>query len=79
MSNNTALLELWCGYNQLTSLDISNNTSLGIEESSICELSIVNMPTLEEVCVWTTTFPPEDFKLCADGSPNVYFTTACSK
>jgi len=36
------------------------------------------MPTLEEVCVWTMPFPPEGFKLCADGSPNTYFTTDCS-
>jgi hypothetical protein len=37
------------------------------------------MPTLEEVCVWTMPSPPEGFLLCADGSPNVYFTMDCSK
>jgi len=34
---------------------------------------------LEKVCVWTMPFPPEEIKVCTDGSPNVYFTTDCSK
>jgi len=36
------------------------------------------MPSLTEVCVWEMPFPPEDFLLYADGSPNVYFTTDCN-
>jgi hypothetical protein len=75
------LIILSCGGNQLTSLDISNNSNLGLNAGSYieCYLEIENMPALEEVCVWTMPFPPEGFRLCADGSPNVYFTTECSK
>jgi len=83
VTNNTALFSLSCGTNQLTTLDISNNISLGlIEETSYCFgccLDIRNMPSLEQVCVWTMPFPPAGFPLCADGSPNVYYTTDCSK
>ena len=81
----TNLLDLHimtCGDNQLASLDLSNNSRMGPIEHLLypsCELDIGNMPTLEEVCVWTMPFPPEGFKLCMDGSPNVYFTTGCSQ
>jgi len=37
------------------------------------------MPGLEKVCVSALPFPPEGVGLCAEGSPNVYFTTECSK
>jgi len=73
---------LVCGGNQLTSLDISNNTSLGLGLGNMylyCYLEIGDMPSLEEVCVWRLPFPPEGLLLCKDGSPNVYFTTECSK
>jgi hypothetical protein len=78
------LLDLWilsCGGNQLTTLDISKNTSLGLGQGEWmgCFLNIGNMPTLEKVCVWRLPFPPADFVLCADGSTNMYFTTDCSK
>jgi Leucine-rich repeat (LRR) protein len=81
VSNNTALTKLQCGGNQLAALDISNNIALGTEADphANCYLDLENMPTLEEVCVWTMLFPPEGFKLCAEGSPNVYFTTECSE
>jgi hypothetical protein len=81
VSNNTALLKLYCSNNQLTTLDISNNSTLGLGVGgySKCFLDIGDMPSLEKVCVWTMPFPPEGFKLCADGSPNVYFTMDCSK
>jgi len=81
----TNLLDLHildCRDNQLTSLDLSNNSRMGPVEHlyyPACELDIRNLPSLEEVCVWTMPFPPEGFKLCMDGSPNVYFTTECSK
>lgn len=71
ISNNNALVDLMCGINQLTSLDLSNNTSL-----SYIELN--DMPSLEQVCVWTLPFPPEGFEVDTTGSPNVYFTTECS-
>jgi hypothetical protein len=69
VSNNTSLLELHCQNNQLTSLDVSNNTALQW-------LSIYDMPTLHEVCVWTLPFPPEG--VVVSDSPNVYYTTDCS-
>jgi hypothetical protein len=74
---------LICGMNQLTSLNLSNNSSLGQELVGYwagwydCYLNIRYLPSLEEVCVWTMPFPPDSFLLCADDSPNVYFTTDC--
>jgi Leucine-rich repeat (LRR) protein len=72
---------LSCGGNQMTSLDISNNSKLGNWALIfVCDLEINNMPTLEKVCVWTMPFPTEDLRFCRlEGSPNVYFTTDCSK
>jgi hypothetical protein len=64
---------LICSYNKITSLDISNNTALH-------RLSLGHMPSLSEVCVWEIPFPPEYGPwVGTDGSPNVYFTTECSK
>lgn len=60
-----------CG-NQLTSLDISNNTSLS-------KIGIDNMSMLIEVCVWTLPFPPAGIVMLMDYSPNIQFTTLCSK
>ena len=94
VSNNTGLKELYCGDNQLTSLDVSNNTALtnldcngnqltSLDVSNNTDLSLLgisNMPTLYEVCVWILPFPPEGLRhLHMDGSPNVTFTTDCSK
>jgi Leucine-rich repeat (LRR) protein len=92
VSNNTALTELWCQDNQLTSLDVSNNKalnslicdnnqfkSLDISNNTALEkLSLDYMPTLNQVCVWTTPFPPVGVSVYSAGSPNVYFTTECS-
>jgi len=72
VSNNTALLYLWCDNNQLTTLDLSNNMQIWF-------LSLREMPSLQEVCVWTMPFPPESVDLNTEGSPNVNFTTECSK
>ena len=58
---------LYCNRNNLTSLDVSNNYSL------------VEMPTLGEVCVWEMPFPPVGVTVDTTGSPNVYFTADCSK
>jgi len=63
---------LWCGSNLLTSFEISANNGIEL-------LFINNMPTLNEVCVWTMPFPPEGVAVITDGSPNVYFTTECSE
>lgn len=79
VSNLSDLLFLTCGGNQLSSLDISNNPGLGLNTHWETTLDIRNMPTLYEVCVWTTPFPPEGMQVNTDGSPNVYFTTECSK
>jgi len=84
VSNQPDLKILIGGGNQLTSLDLSNNSSIGQDLGYDagwfnCYLEIRNMPSLEEVCVWTMPFPPEGFKLCANNSPNVYYTTDCSK
>jgi len=70
---------LSCGGNQLTSLDLSNNSKLGGYGFTSCRLEIGHMITLEEVCVWTMPFPPVGFPVCAVGSPNAYFTTKCSE
>jgi len=72
VSNNTSLRDLDCSENQLTSLDVSNNTALGV-------LYLGNMPSLGKVCVWEVPFPPEGVEIDTEGSPNVYFTTDCSK
>lgn len=93
VSNNTALTKLACNNNRLTALDISNNTaltdmiscgnqliSLDISNNTgLVKIGIDNMPTLHEVCVWTTPFPPSGVVILSDYSPNVYFTTACKK
>ncbi len=58
--------------NRLEKLDISNNISLS-------SLILKHMPELTEVCVWTMPFPPAGVTIDTTSSPNVYFTTDCSK
>jgi len=72
LNNNPRLERLYCSNNDLTTLNISQNTNLHT-------LKLEDMPSLIEVCVWTMPFPPERLKLSRSGSPNVYFTTDCSK
>lgn len=72
LSNNTALAVLHCFSNQLTSLDISNNTSLK-------NIQLRDNPSLYEVCVWVTPFPPDGVEVDIAGSETVNFTTECSK
>ena len=84
VSSNTALTVLDCSLNQLTSLDVSNNIHLGTAgwmfiDHNLEGLIISGMPTLEEVCVWELPFPPDGVPVDTMGSPNVYFTTECSK
>ena len=57
-----------CG-NQLPELDLSNNEALLL-------IGIDNMPTLEEVLVWTLPFPPPGVKILDEFSPNVVFTAS---
>jgi Leucine-rich repeat (LRR) protein len=89
--NNTALDILNCSHNKLTSLDVSNNAALYILDCSsnplagldisnnitLESLDLSEMPTLYEVCVWITPFPPAGFSLNPYDSPNVYFATDC--
>ena len=72
MTNNTLLVTLECGGNQLTILDVSKNTAL-------INFGIGDMPLLTKVCVWQIPFPPTGIVVNTTGSPNVYFTTDCSK
>jgi len=81
VSNSNALTVLWCSSNQLTFLDISKNSNLGegVADPDHIVLDIGYMPRLQKVCVWTMPFPPEGLNIFIGGSPNVYFTTECSK
>jgi Leucine-rich repeat (LRR) protein len=81
-----------CSYNQLTTLDVSNNiallelicyfnplTTLDVSNNTaLRRLHLEDMPSLNKVCVWELPFPPEGVYLDKTGSPNVYFTTDCN-
>jgi Leucine-rich repeat (LRR) protein len=71
LSKNILLERLVCSANQLSKLNLSNNSKLKI-------IYIDSMLSLEEVCVWTIPFPPEEVQLLVM-SPNVYFTTECTE
>lgn len=72
LSANTGLTKMISCGNQLTSLDISKHEALVV-------LGVDNMPMLTEVCVWTLPFPPEGVVVLQGYSPNIEFTTACSR
>jgi hypothetical protein len=84
LSENQNLLGLYCGYNLLESLDISNNMTLG-RDWEICFMflsgnaciSLCNMPSLKEVCVWEG-FAEEGPGVDTTGSPNICFQTDCN-
>jgi len=38
-----------------------------------------DMPSLNEVCVWEVPFPPAEVEVDMANSPNITFTTECSK
>lgn len=71
LSQNTALEEFYCAVNFFDKLDLSNNTSLKT-------IQLTEMPSLYEVCVWETPFPPSGVQVDTSYSPNLYFTTECS-
>lgn len=72
LSANTRLTKMISCGNQLTSLDISRHNGLKT-------IGVDNMPMLTEVCVWTLPFPPEGIVVLQGFSPNITFTTFCSK
>ena len=45
----------------------------------LTEIMVVDIHSLEKVCVWNMQFPPDGVEVDTTGSPNVYFTTDCSK
>lgn len=91
LTNNTSLDWLYCESNQLTALDVTNQSDLmelefGGNQLSTLDLTnnpalehleLNQMPSLGEVCVWTTPFPPARVNLDTTGSPNIFFTTEC--
>jgi hypothetical protein len=56
-----------------------NLDSLHCFDNQLTDLGLGWMPTLSKVCVLLIPFPPETIDVHATGSPNVYFTTDCSK
>ena len=72
LGKNLALERLYCDGSGITTLDLSNNQELSL-------LSLMDMPALTEVCVWTMPFPPEGVTVDTTGSPSAYFTITCSQ
>jgi len=78
--------------NQLTNLDVSNNTALiGLDllnnqfasldisnNSALKFIGLNDMPSINEVCVWEMPFPPDGVEVDVTNSLNVYFTTDCT-
>ncbi len=93
VSLNQALEKLFCKNNLLTSLDLSANTGLTLmvscgnqltrldisKHSALTLIGIDNMPMLTEVCVWTLPFPPAGITVLQGFSPNIIFTSSCSR
>lgn len=93
LSQNVALTKLVCNNNLFTSLDLSANTGLtymiscgnrltSLDISMLTALTRVgydNMHMLSEVCVWTLPFPPPGLVVLSEFSPNLVYTTSCSK
>ena len=93
LSNNPALTSLIINNNLLRELDLSPVTSLTtmiacgnqlsyLDISGHSQLTIIgvdNMRMLTEVCVWTLPFPPEGVTVLQDFSPNIRYTTGCSR
>ena len=93
LSNNQALLTMVCNNNLLTSLDLSAIKSLSkmiscgnqltrldiSMHSALRLIGVDNMPMLTEVCVWTLPFPPEGVTVLQGFSPNITYTSTCSK
>ena len=92
LSNNTALDWIYCEHSGLSSLDVSNQPDLNefigggnlfstfdiSNNPALEQLKLNQMPSLGEVCVWSTPFPPAWVSVDTTGSPNIVFTTACN-
>lgn len=93
LSQNQALLKLIMNNNLFTSIDLSVNTELSTmiscgnqlsyldisRHSKLTKIGVDNMPMLTDVCVWTLPFPPEGIIVLQEFSPNIVFTTTCSR
>lgn len=72
LSGNTGLIYLDCSGNNLNQLNLSSN-------SNLVTILLEGMPELHLVCVWTDPFPDNGVQVGLEGSPNLYFSTICSK
>jgi hypothetical protein len=93
LQNNVKLGELWVEFNPLESLNLNGNLNLNLlycagnpmtdlnlsVHGKMKSLSLIDMPNMSEVCIWTKPFPPYWMELDTTGSPNVFFTTECSQ
>jgi hypothetical protein len=93
LSNNAELATLVINNNLLASLDLSPVRSLttlitcGNKLSyldismhpKLTKIGVDNMPMLTEVCVWTLPFPPGGILVLQEFSPNIQYTTNCSR
>ena len=93
ISLNQSLVKLLCKNNLLTSLNLSANMGLTLmvscgnqlsrldisKHTALTLIGVDNMPMLTEVCVWILPFPPEGIIVLQEYSPNIEFTTACSR
>ena len=91
--NNLALKTLVCNNNLLNSLDLSAIESLNTmiscgnklsnldisKHAQLRKIGVDNMPMLTGVCVWTLPFPPEGVVVLQGYSPNIQYTTECSR
>jgi Leucine-rich repeat (LRR) protein len=93
LSANRELSILICNNNLLTALDLSPVRSLDTmiscgnqlvyldlsKHSQLKKIGVDNMPELLEVCVWTLPFPPSGVTVLQAYSPNIEYTTDCSR
>jgi Leucine-rich repeat (LRR) protein len=77
--------------NKLTEIDLSNNESLEeldgcrnfISKIHLCcnntlsRIQLAEMPSLEQVCVWTLPFPPEGVYIDISGESGITFAYGC--
>ena len=88
VSNNPELTFLQCSFNQLSNLKLHNNNALEVlyaRANEFKKLDLRNVQNLidlnlrgnpiEEVCVWTLPFPPDNVHVIPDDIP---FTTECT-